>query len=744
MHSSDQNNPGISYLHEPDFTVGIRLDDGVVAIVANSNGEAESRLAEWFAHEPTRPLPSSAAYRPEAEATYLTLMVAQRCNLRCTYCYGGDGEYGAAGILERDVAFSAISSFLSQEGSPARNINFFGGEPLLALPLVRESVTYALRESIARNRDVSFSMTTNATLVTEQTAAWLASLPFSVVVSIDGDAEMHGQNRPDASGRSSWAKTVAGARALLERLGPDRVRARATLTTGYPDIEDIVGCLTNLGFTNISVTPVETTHLGDVQAWSGADHTRYRDGVSTLDPNESAWKPYKDITHLLVTGQRQSLPCGAGSSARAVSSDGVLYPCHRFVGDSRFAVGLARGARVDPSSAGFRRFEAARSQIATTCASCYARTFCAGGCTHVAVERMDQGLAPLDKDNCDSIRWQVRTAIQRVAAAHPVPRSPQVIGPEYLRTPPTLAEYRRAVITVTASDNQARTPWHDLEDEVTAAYRHALAPLSQWYRDHELEPEEIERIDRHDWLTLSFCRTLLNSGEIPPTHDDLASAAGWALAWVGCLQALGALHDDRESLRLAWAAAYGSTLNALSQGDHGPALSRLSAELGQTYLAARVAEERWGDSGIPADWPAVTRAKHRPLAFPAMAMAICAGQPELAAALAEFAELSGPCRQLVDDYEDVMQDRSLGRVNWWAIRLPELLGPLRNDWATVLASRTAETLVSRAIESDPFSKHDFHRPWELRARTIYLNELRARVKRARQRWEKMPGGVGSP
>ena len=44
----------------------------------------------------------------KANFSALTLMLAQECNMRCSYCYGEGGEYNNKGIMTENVAFQAI------------------------------------------------------------------------------------------------------------------------------------------------------------------------------------------------------------------------------------------------------------------------------------------------------------------------------------------------------------------------------------------------------------------------------------------------------------------------------------------------------------------------------------------------------------------------------------------------------------------------------------------------------------
>jgi sulfatase maturation enzyme AslB (radical SAM superfamily) len=257
------------------LTFGIRSEDGVVALAVGEDERAEALVRERLsdATESVQAISLAGSTKDEGEeVASLTLMVAQRCNLRCFYCYGGDGEYGAPGMLDDEAALKAITTFLSRDGGPRRNITFFGGEPLLALRLIQKLTARALRVAVRHDRVVSFSMTTNATLVTDRVAQWLACHPFSVVVSIDGEPNAHGRNRPDAAGNNSWEATVRGATRLLRFLGPERVKARVTLTSEYPDINRVLQALEGVGFTSVALAQIEPSYDGRIAAWTEADH----------------------------------------------------------------------------------------------------------------------------------------------------------------------------------------------------------------------------------------------------------------------------------------------------------------------------------------------------------------------------------------------------------------------------------------------------------------------------------------
>jgi uncharacterized protein len=62
----------------------------------------------------------------------LSLAIAQKCNLGCTYCYAQQGEFGgAAKNMTRKTADQAVDLLLRDSERGARlNLAFLGGEPL--------------------------------------------------------------------------------------------------------------------------------------------------------------------------------------------------------------------------------------------------------------------------------------------------------------------------------------------------------------------------------------------------------------------------------------------------------------------------------------------------------------------------------------------------------------------------------------------------------------------------------------
>lgn len=138
----------------------------------------------------------------------LTLQVTQNCNLRCKYCIYSENSNlrqrsHSSNYMTVETAKKAID-FYSQHSKDVRlaSIGFYGGEPLLAYPLIVEAVHYA--EKVFKGKEILFAITTNATLLTEEIMDFLLDHHFIIVLSIDGPKRVQNKNRVFGDGSGSY------------------------------------------------------------------------------------------------------------------------------------------------------------------------------------------------------------------------------------------------------------------------------------------------------------------------------------------------------------------------------------------------------------------------------------------------------------------------------------------------------------------------------------------------------------
>jgi uncharacterized protein len=401
--------------------------------------DAEDLLRELRLARVIVPDQPSARQAPEAPpADYplqaLVLNVTNQCNLACTYCY----EFGADKIatptgkpkyMSYDTAKAAVDLLLARAApGKAVHLTFFGGETLMNFRLLRDIVAYARGAAAAQERGVTFSLTTNATLLTDEIIEFLADNAVGVTVSMDGPAELQDKRRVYKTGRGSYAVIEPKLRKLIARHRSRAITARVTLSAGVTDVVRIFRHLKDdIGFHEVGFAPVTTS--GEHE-WS-LDGDGMAEVLEQFKLLANEWLEFamrgqmhgfsnvSETISELAQGTNKSHPCGAGLGLLGVSPSGDLSPCHRFTDSDTHVLGhVSTGVdRTKQEAFLVRGHVGAKYE----CQSCWARPLCAGGCHHEAFVRYgDTGHANLHY--CDWIRLWTDTCLRingALAVANP-------------------------------------------------------------------------------------------------------------------------------------------------------------------------------------------------------------------------------------------------------------------------------------------------------------------------------------
>lgn len=350
----------------------------------------------------------------------IVLNVNTGCNLSCTYCYKEDLDTPTKGRkMAFDTAVRSIDLLLKE--SPDResyNVVFFGGEPLSNLPLIREVVGHAEARFAALGREVNFTLTTNATLLTEEIVDWLDAHRFGLTVSMDGPKALHDKNRKTVGGKGSYDAVAAKARMLLSRYRSRPVGARVTLTAGVTAVETIFDHLKGeLGFAEVGVSPVTSGQLaafnlnGDelLEVFEGMKALGRRYHAAAREGRNLGFSNMHQLMQDLWEGRSKALPCGAGVGMLAVDHQGDLSLCHRFTGSEAGRYGdLDHG--IDKARLG-RFLESRLDRTEKGCNTCRIRNLCAGGCYHESYAHFGDPLKPT-YHYCDLMRDWVDFGIE--------------------------------------------------------------------------------------------------------------------------------------------------------------------------------------------------------------------------------------------------------------------------------------------------------------------------------------------
>jgi len=135
----------------------------------------------------------------------ITAVMNLDCNLACSYCFEGNRKgkhYMSAETADMLVDFAA-ENYLRMDKNI--RIDFYGGEPLLSLALIKD-ISQKLKElSGKRGLDYTFTLVTNGTLLTRKVTEELVALGLkSAKITLDGPRENHDVYRPFVSGKGSF------------------------------------------------------------------------------------------------------------------------------------------------------------------------------------------------------------------------------------------------------------------------------------------------------------------------------------------------------------------------------------------------------------------------------------------------------------------------------------------------------------------------------------------------------------
>ncbi|WP_230411599.1 radical SAM/SPASM domain-containing protein [Collimonas humicola] len=334
----------------------------------------------------------------------LSLAIAQKCNLGCTYCYAQQGEFGGkAKNMELETARQAVDLLLAKAAPGAKvNLAFMGGEPLANRQALRAVTRYAQEQAGQRAVDCRFSITTNGSLLQADDADFFEEHGFAVTVSLDGPAEQHNRLRPFKGGKGSFDQIIERVAPLLERQRRMQVSARVTVTPFNLNLPRTLDLFIGMGFHSVGFSPLLRASNG--QAEMGPEDME--DMLQGMIACGLAFEqhvmlgqryPFMNMQNALREIQRgthRPYPCGAGAGYFGVSAEGELSACHRFVGDAAGRMGdLAAGVDAGRQTVWLEQRHVHRQQ---PCNSCWARYMCGGGCHHEVLAR--------GRSACDYIR----------------------------------------------------------------------------------------------------------------------------------------------------------------------------------------------------------------------------------------------------------------------------------------------------------------------------------------------------
>ena len=318
------------------------------------------------------------------------LNIIHACNLRCKYCFADEGEYnGHKGVMSVETAKKAIDYVVKRSG-PRRNIeiDLFGGEPTLIMDTIKEIIQYARDNEAKWNKNIRFTMTTNATLLNDEMMDFMDKEMGNIILSLDGRKEVNDKVRIKVDGSGSYDDILPNIKKMISKRTKGKTYyVRGTFTRDNVDFyEDVVSML-NEGFREISIEPV-VLEDGHPLAIREEDIPEIFDNYDKLY-NEMARRKREgkdEFTFYHFNIDLQGGPCvykrisgcGSGFEYVAITPQGDVYPCHQFVGKEEYKLGSVFDDTYDAELG--KKFKKAHIYNKPKCRECWARFYCSGGC----------------------------------------------------------------------------------------------------------------------------------------------------------------------------------------------------------------------------------------------------------------------------------------------------------------------------------------------------------------------------
>lgn len=383
--------------------------------IDEAKAEIEQLISEGvlFSPEPEHKKPSYAGV-----IKAMCLNISHMCNLRCEYCFADGGSYkGEAQNMSLEVAKRAIDFLVDRSGT-RRNleIDFFGGEPLLNLDVVKDSVAYARSLEQQKNKNFRFTITTNAMLLTDDVIDFFNKEMYNVVVSIDGRKCVHDAVRKTAVGTGSFDKAMENALNFKKkRVGQYYVRG--TYTALNKDFSNDVLFLNDCGFDQISIEPVvlpDEHRLAIRQSDIPELIEEYDKLVKEYYERRKTDDKWFNFFHFMIDiyhgpcETKRLVGCGAGNEYVAIAPNGDIYPCHQFDGDGKYRLGNVLDGSFDTKIP--EGFAVNNLLTKPDCRECWAKYYCSGGCAANAIHYCGDINKPY-KITCELMRKRIECAI---------------------------------------------------------------------------------------------------------------------------------------------------------------------------------------------------------------------------------------------------------------------------------------------------------------------------------------------
>ena len=314
------------------------------------------------------------------------------CNIACTYCYA----HNEPGKMTREIMHDTLKWLFEKQ--PHKNINchFFGGEPTMMWDMLVDIVQLGNEKAKNNGINVTWSMTTNGTLLNEERLLWTKENFRGFLLSLDGRPETHDKYRVDTQGRGTHHLIPVDR--ILELFPNCEVRPTINPDTAADWFEDY-RWLRNKGFKSIAIEPNYEVDWTPEQVQAYAQTLRKLGKYWQYARKAGSPMRMKFIDETISGLKNHKAPegrmCGVGFNCAAIDQRGLLYACQRYASyndPDKYAIGDVINGFDEYSlletQALYRVDVTGDKEKGFDCATCAVRMFCHKGCNAANIKFM--------------------------------------------------------------------------------------------------------------------------------------------------------------------------------------------------------------------------------------------------------------------------------------------------------------------------------------------------------------------
>lgn len=342
------------------------------------------------------------------ELRAIDLLIAQSCNMSCKYCFADEGAYcGNKGLMSWEIAKKSIDFFIENSGKNKElNVAFFGGEPLMNVPVIKKVVEYSRQKTLGTDTVISFNVSTNGTLLEPELVEYFKVNKVNVQISIDGDSDSQNLNRPLAGDLPSYDIVINKAENLFR--DKQKITARATVTkNNINKIKEDAEHLLNAGFYSVHIEHAAGVENDNLLINTKEDFKEMTDQMLKLyDTFDSKLKNgellnisnFRKSIYNIHQRNRRFYGCGAGRGYLCIDINGDISTCHRLTGNEKHRLGNIN--KDDLSMTTLKEIKKTTYVLnKEICGKCWAKFLCGGDCIAIA-EEINNNIGIPDTNKC--------------------------------------------------------------------------------------------------------------------------------------------------------------------------------------------------------------------------------------------------------------------------------------------------------------------------------------------------------